>query len=731
MRRSVVVPVLAVVIVIASAAIVAAAFLRPQVDSVMPVDGAAGVDPGRRIVIAFSGTVAPTSLNESTVALLDARGTRVPARISYDAARQAAVVEPTARLRPSTRYEVRVNGVAGHARVTGRLGLPLTDSFTASFRTAGRLAGPRTGSAPILVVTSHDNPFGSYYAEILRAEGLNLFAVVDASEINKEALENTRIVVLTCFPASAPLISVLEKWVEAGGNLIAMRPPPAMASFLGLKPAGASLADGYLLVDTDAPPGKGIVGETIQFHGVADRYRATDTMVLARLFSDPKTPTSAPAVTLRKVGKGWAAAFAYDLARSVVYTRQGNPEWAGQERDGYPPVRPDDMFYPDYANLDKVAIPQADEQQRLLANLIELMSRRGGPLPRFWYLPDGRKAVIIMAGDDHRSNDGTYSVFDLLADESAPGCRLKHWECLRATSYLVNGTPVDPAAALAYSLMGFELGVHVTSDCRDVDPLTLSALFTDNIRRFRATYPDLPAQHTNRTHCILWPDWDTEAKIERDHGIRLDLNYYYWPASWVKNRPGFFTGSGFPMRYADEDGRPIDVYQVPSLLVNEDGVSHPAGINAVLDRALGPQGFYGAFGTHYDYTDGFANELLRAAKAHGVALISVEQMLTWLDGRNGSAFENLAWDGRKMKFVISVASGADGLTAMVPAKAEVGGLTEIACNQRAVSYRLEKVKGLVYAFFPAQPGACEATYGRRDAGGRPSDQTSLQRWSRG
>ena len=24
----------------------------------------------------------------------------------------------------------------------------------------------------------------------------------------------------------------------------------------------------------------------------------------------------------------------YDLARSVIYTRQGNPAWAGQERDG-------------------------------------------------------------------------------------------------------------------------------------------------------------------------------------------------------------------------------------------------------------------------------------------------------------------------------------------------------------------------------------------------------------
>ena len=34
-----------------------------------------------------------------------------------------------------------------------------------------------------------------------------------------------------------------------------------------------------------------------------------------------------------------------DLARSVVYTRQGNPAWVGQERDGAVGIRPDDLFF--------------------------------------------------------------------------------------------------------------------------------------------------------------------------------------------------------------------------------------------------------------------------------------------------------------------------------------------------------------------------------------------------
>src|SRR5207244_9123947 len=125
----------------------------------------------------------------------------------------------------------------------------------------------------------------------------------------------------------------------------------------------------------------------------------------------PASATSLPAVTLNTVGVngGGAAAFAYDLARSIVYTRQGNPAWSGQDRDGVAPIAADDLFFGastgdpqlDWINLDKVAIPQADEQQRLLANLILHMNRSRTPLPRFWYFPRGKNAVVVMTGDEH------------------------------------------------------------------------------------------------------------------------------------------------------------------------------------------------------------------------------------------------------------------------------------------------------------------------------------------
>ena len=224
---------------------------------------------------------------------------------------------------------------------------------------------------------------------------------------------------------------MLTDWVTAGGNLIAMRPDPQLAGLLGLTATSPSISNGYLLVDTSKAPGNGIVNQTIQFHGAADRYTLNGASSVATLYTSASACTSNPAVTLRSIGTsgGQAAAFTYDLATSIVQTRQGNPAWAAQERDGFSPIRSDDKFYgaasgdpqPDWVDLNKVAIPQADEQQRLLANLILEMNADKKPLPRFWYFPKGKKAVVVMTGDDH-ANNGTAGRFDQFIAASPPGC---------------------------------------------------------------------------------------------------------------------------------------------------------------------------------------------------------------------------------------------------------------------------------------------------------------------
>ncbi len=322
-----------------------------------------------------------------------------------------------------------------------------------------RAAGdPAQGpGGPILVVTSGSPTFGSYYAEILRAEGLNAFAVADISTITAATLSAYDVVLLAKMPLAANQVTMFTNWVTAGGNLIAMAPDAQLGNLLGLTPQGSALADGYLLVDTAVAPGNGIVGQTIQFHGSASLYSLSGATRVATLYSNATNATAYPAVTLRAYGSGHAAAFAFDLAESIVYTRQGNPAWAAQERDGYAPIRSDDKFYgnaegdpqADWVDLNKVTIPQADEQQRLLANLILHMNEGKKPLPRFWYFPNGKKAVLIMTGDDH-GNGGTVGRFDQFKALSPQGCSVANWECVRGTSYIFTSTPMSDAQAAQF-----------------------------------------------------------------------------------------------------------------------------------------------------------------------------------------------------------------------------------------------------------------------------------------
>jgi hypothetical protein len=275
-------------------------------------------------------------------------------------------------------------------------------------------------------------------------------------------------------------------------------------------------------------------------------------------------------------------------------------------------------------------------------------------------------------------------------------------------------TPLTNAQAIAFRAAGFELGLHPQNNCSNFTPTSLESDYASQLVQFGQTWPGLPSPVTSRFHCIVYSDWASQPKTELRHGIRLDTNYYYWPGSWINNRPGFMTGSGMPMRFADTDGTIIDVYQAATQMTDESGQTYAATPDALLDNALGPLGYYGAFvaNMHTDEPTTFEDDqLLGSATSHGVPVISAEQLLTWTDGRNGSSFGSLAYSANRLTFTVAAGGGANGLTAMVPTAA-AGGLTlaTLTRGSTAVPFTRSTVKGVEYALFPAAAGSYTATY---------------------
>jgi hypothetical protein len=178
-----------------------------------------------------------------------------------------------------------------------------------------------------------------------------------------------------------------------------------------------------------------------------------------------------------------------------------------------------------------------------------------------------------MTGDDH-GNGGTEGRFNQFISSSPPSCSVANWECVRGTSYIYPSTPtLTNAEAASFNAAGFEVGLHVNTNCADFTPTSLEGFYTQQIIDWTGNYPSIPPPITQRHHCIAWSDWVTGAKVQFNHGIRLDTSYYFWPPGWVLNRPGFFTGSGMPMRFADLDGTLVDVYHAASQMTVGAAVS--------------------------------------------------------------------------------------------------------------------------------------------------------------
>jgi hypothetical protein len=695
----------------------------PVVASTLPAGNAAGVNVNNNINVTFNEPIDASTVNSTNFELRNGSAL-VPASITYNAGSQTAVLDPASSLSYLTTYTATIKG--GASGIKDVAGNSLANDFTWSFTTQSQpvlpppLVDPATGpGGPILVISSTSNPFSRYSVEILRAEGLNEFAAMDISAVTATTLNSYDVVVLGEISVTAAQVTLLTDWVNAGGTLIAFKPSSLLYPLLGITSAGGTLSDKYLLVNTSGGAGAGIVAQTIQFHGTANLYALNGATSVATLYSDAATATTNPAVSTRSVGEngGKAVAFAYDLARSIVYTRQGNPAWAGQERDGETQaIRSDDMFYPNWIDFNKVAIPQADEQQHLLANLILQSNLHRKPLPRFWFLPRKLKAVVVMTGDDH-GNGGTVGRFNqYLGFGNNTAADVVDWKAIRGTSYIYPNTPITNEQAVEFENQGFEIALHLNTGCTDYTPASLENDLASQLADFAAEFPGVSPPGTNRTHCIVWSDWASKPKVELAHGIRLNTDYYYWPAAWIQNRPGMFTGSGMPMRFADLDGTIIDNYQVTTQLTDESGITYSTHINQLLDKAIGAEGYYGVFcaNMHTDVnggnsTDG-SNTIIASAQGRQIPVISAKQMLTWLDSRNTSSFGALTWNNNTLNFSISAAAAANKLQAMVPVKGNSGQLSVITRNGTAVSYTTEVIKGINYAFFDATSGNYTASY---------------------
>ncbi len=260
----------------------------PTVVAKSPAAGSDSAPAGTAVTATFSENVVSSSVGFQ----LTGPSGAVPAAVAYDAGSQTATLTPSAALAYSTTYTATVTGARDAA---GNVMAPLTWTFATA---APPPPGPEQGpGGPIAVVTSAGNPYSTYLAEMLRTEGLNEFKTIDVGTLSPTTLAAYDVVVVGAVAVTAAQAADLSTWVSGGGNLIAIKPSTTLSGLVGLTAASGTTSDAYLKVDTSSAAGAGIVADTIQYHGAADRYSLTagaGTQAVATIYSTATASTALP-----------------------------------------------------------------------------------------------------------------------------------------------------------------------------------------------------------------------------------------------------------------------------------------------------------------------------------------------------------------------------------------------------------------------------------------------------
>src|SRR5260221_8196581 len=178
---------------------------------------------------------------------------------------------------------------------------------------------------PILVLAT-DNHFGSYTAEILKAEGFNEFEIhpLTDTKVTLRCLKGFDIVILAETVLSEAQEDMLGRYVKEGGSLIAFKPDKKLNDVFGIATTGGVLDEAYILIDTHTEIGNGITTQTLQFHGEADEVDLKGGKSIAALYNDAATSTVYPAVVVNDYGGGLAVALFLNLAENIGFSPQRN-----------------------------------------------------------------------------------------------------------------------------------------------------------------------------------------------------------------------------------------------------------------------------------------------------------------------------------------------------------------------------------------------------------------------
>ncbi|MBI2300627.1 MAG: hypothetical protein HYU66_17095 [Armatimonadetes bacterium] len=455
----------------------------------------------------------------------------------------------------------------------------------------------------------------AYAEDLFERTGAAAVPFAPAALLDPGALARVSALALPDLPPgglSADQLALLERWTAGGGLLLGFATAAADALF-GVRdegcveqPAGPfsesaafrftdpELALPLLHPDRPAP-------ELVAF-SPARLVRADGARPLA-VFADGR-----PAVTLRRVGSGWAVLFAFDPAQTCWVLHQGRPV----DQDYYP-----DGFFRSNDGLvlgeRDPEVPYADLIVGLLRNLLALTRQ-----PFVYQLPalDGElpDALFFWGGDD----EGCPAEQNLYAAEFMHEQGLPYHVNIMPNARGEWHTPPDLLPVLRR--LGTEPSLHLNFMDGQQHPFRYTAAdVAAQVGWYRHQFGEEPI--CTVFHCTLWHGWTEPAEYLRAAGVEADNSRFGRVGMNPVNQLSYGAGTSLPYFVRLASGERLD-FVCEAINAYEPGYQRDGRMELEpLQRTLSDAAWWhGTMNLFYHSAPGLRRGEPVVAGAHGGAL---------------------------------------------------------------------------------------------------------------
>jgi hypothetical protein len=238
--------------------------------------------------------------------------------------------------------------------------------------------------------------------------------------------------------------------------------------------------------------------------------------------------------------------------------------------------------------------------------------------------------------------------------------------------------------------------------------------------------------HTVVNHWFVWcgkdisgvRDFTAQAKLEVNNDIGMDINYAHYDNNSnhghflgaMGEGQGNFTGSGLVMKFVDEAGSLVNIYQHLNNVYDQQYMEHKDSIGfyncfkGLMDRSLKDEVYsyisVKAHNNEYFFSKTPLMNMLDYSRDNNIPVWAPMKLLQFLRAKDEATFTNIKWDSNKqLSFRIkSALKHSNELACMIPYLFRERKITEVTIDGIKQPYSVKRVKGFDYAFATIRPG---------------------------